>query len=202
MSTVLKFGPSDHSRTMTFDEFLSSDYQSGYKYELIHGRLFVSPEPNQPHSWVLEYFYQQLWNYAQQHFDVVNRVTFGARVFVPNADETTCPEPDVAVYRDFPLERGPFVQWEDVSPLLVVEVMSGDLEKDLQRNVDLYLQVPSIEEYWVIDIRDDAARPVMIVHRREENKWNVHRFHFGETYQTSLLPKFELKIDPVVKPRE
>ena len=31
---------------MTFDEFRTAEYEPGFKYELIHGRLEVSPLPD------------------------------------------------------------------------------------------------------------------------------------------------------------
>ena len=54
-----------------------------------------------------------------------------------------------------------------MSPILVVEVLfDADPYKDLVRNVDLYLQVPSIREYWLLDARYSADEPTLIVHRR------------------------------------
>ena len=43
----------------------------------------------------------------------------------PGAKGVTNPQPDLAAYRDFPLHL-PFdqVRWQDVSPVLVVEVLS------------------------------------------------------------------------------
>src|SRR5687768_14222795 len=46
MSTMLRIGPHDHGREMTYEEFLAGDYEEGYKYELIRGELYVSPQPN------------------------------------------------------------------------------------------------------------------------------------------------------------
>src|SRR5687768_15664390 len=84
-------------------------------------------------------------SYARSHPSVINYVTAKARVFVSGRRRTTCPEPDIAAYRDFPLADLPQVRWEDVSPMLVVEVLGGeDDQKDLVRNVALYLQVPTI----------------------------------------------------------
>ena len=48
MSTVLKVGPLDRNRPMTLDEFMVADYEAGYQYELIDGKLYVSPLPNSP----------------------------------------------------------------------------------------------------------------------------------------------------------
>jgi hypothetical protein len=48
MSTVTKIGPEDHGLPMSFEEYLAGDYQQGYHYELIDGRLYVSPEATYP----------------------------------------------------------------------------------------------------------------------------------------------------------
>jgi len=71
-----------------------------------------------------------------------------------------------------------------------------DPEKDLFRNVELYFEVPSIREYWVLDAREDPDHPTMLVHRRYGGRWRVLEVGFGETYTTRLLPGFELLIDP------
>ena len=85
----------------------------------------------------------------------------------------------------------------EVSPVLVVEVLSLDEpDKDLVRNVDLYLRVPSIKEYWLIDSRESATRPTMTAYRRHGKRWRTKRLAFGDRYTTPLLPGFELVVDP------
>ena len=42
-SDTRQLGPADHGRELTYDEFLAGDYEEGHKYELIDGRLYVSP---------------------------------------------------------------------------------------------------------------------------------------------------------------
>src|SRR5205823_3821523 len=107
------------------------------------------------------------------------------RVFIPDEPEATAPEPDSAAYRNFPLER-PLreLRWQDLSPVLVVEVLSeDDPDKDLVRNVELYLQVPTIREYWIIDGRNDPDRPALRVYRRRGQRWQtVILVEFGGTY--------------------
>lgn len=197
MATVTQLGPGDHGRTLTLEQFTESDYEQGYQYELIEGRLYVTPSPNQPHDWIEQFIFTSLLEYSRQHADVINRVTNNARVFVPGTTWTTAPQPDVVAYRDFPTDRQPDVAWEDVSPILVVEIISeSDPDKDLVRNVDLYLQVPSIQEYWVLDNRQEAARPTMRVYRRAGDGWDTQDVAFGETYTTPLLPEFSLVVDP------
>lgn len=197
MSTVTKLGPKDHGRPMSFEEFMAGDYQEGYKYEIIHGRLYVSPLPNFGHDWLEQFVFGTLLDYSREHHEVINKVTNKSRVFVPGATNVTAPEPDIAAFRDFPVEKKSRVNWRDVSPVLVIEVMGGeDPEKDLVRNVDLYLQNPTIQEYWLFDIRDDAERPTLRVHRRENDGWDVTQWDADAVYTTDLLPGFELPVTP------
>jgi Uma2 family endonuclease len=183
---------------MSLEEFLAGDYREGYHYELIDGKLYVSPKPNLPENWVEEWLYTQLKLYAVKHPKVINYVSHGARVFVPGRRGLTNPEPDLSAYHNFPSHR-PLrtIRWQDLSPVLVAEVLSAeDPDKDLVRNVELYLLVPSIKEYWVLDSREDPDRPTMRVYRRHGQKWRIIDLSYGDTYTTKLLPGFELLIDP------
>jgi Uma2 family endonuclease len=199
MSIALKrLGPADHGRPMTLEEFMAGDYIEGYEYELIDGKLYVSPEANLPEFRVEDWIYFKLKLYAHYYPEVINFVANKARVFVPGRRGVTNPEPDSAAYRNFPLES-PWasVRWQDVSPILVVEVLSlDDPDKDLVRNVELYLQVPSIKEYWLFDTREDPERLRLEVRRRYRGRWREMEFGPGDTYTTKLLPEFTLLLDP------
>ena len=178
---------------------MAGDYEEGYQYELIDGRLYVSPLPNLPEDLVEEWIYRQAQAATRGDIPkIINYVYSKARVFVPGADATTCPNRIVAAYHDFPLDaasRG--IRWQDVSPLLVVEVLSpDDPNKDLVRNVDLYLQVPSIKEYWISTrVRTPTSRPCSSI-AGTASAGASSTSAFGETYTTRLLPGFELILDP------
>src|SRR5262245_15744784 len=122
MATLLKIGPADHGRPLLLDEFLKADYEEGYQYELIDGKLYVSPKANAPQGRLEKWVYRKLDRYSELHPEIANFVHFGARVFVPERIAVTTPEPDVAVYADFPLDLWDGLRWQDVSPFLVVEV--------------------------------------------------------------------------------
>ncbi len=198
MAILVKLGPADHGRPMTLEEFHVSDYQEGYQYELIDGKLYVSPQPNAPQGLADRWIYLKLQRYSDDHPEVLNFVYGKCRVFVPGRPGVTNPEPDVTAYKDFPLDLPVSeVRWQDVSPVLVVEVLSlDDPDKDLVRNVELYGLVPSIKEYWVIDTREDVEHPRMLVHRRGRGrKWRSLDVGPDERYTTPLLPDFELILD-------
>jgi Uma2 family endonuclease len=84
-----------------------------------------------------------------------------------------------------------------VSPILVAEVLSPDnADKDLVRNVELYWQVPSIQEYWLFDLREMTECPLM-VHRRQARRWKRILVAYDESYSTRILPGFALVVRPL-----
>jgi Uma2 family endonuclease len=192
-----KWGPRDHGRPLTLEAFRAGDYQEGYRYELIDGKLYVSPWPDVAEDWVTQWLFGELYEFKERH-RVLKHVTCGARVFVPGRPQVTVPAPDLAAYRRFPLHRRiRDIGWEDVSPALVVEVLdAGDLDKDLVRNLALYLEVPSIKEYWIFDAREDAYEPRMTVYRRRGRVWR-RPIEVGPSgcYTTHLLPGFQLVVN-------
>lgn len=180
MIAALKLGPRHHGQPLTLEEFENADYRGGFKYELIEGKLYASLLPSLPEDLVEKWLFYELKNYAEAHPEVLNYVTTKARVFAPGR-KGTIPEPDLAAYHDFPHDV-PLreLRWQDVSPVLVGEVVSADdPDKDLVRNVALYLRVASIKEYWVVVAREDPARPTLIVHRRHGKSWRKAMFGPG-----------------------
>jgi Uma2 family endonuclease len=198
MKTLLVLGPRDHGRSIAVEEFETARGHDGYSYELIDGKVYVSPKPNLPHDRLLKWLERLVDSYSQTRPDVINYVTTHARVFVPERPDVTAPEPDLAAYKDFPFQV-PVEEsrWQDVSPVLVAEIVSDeDPEKDLVRNVELYAQVPSIREYWIFDRLNSPLR--MIVYRRVGRRWKrAKAIVLGATYVTTLLPGFSLALDPL-----
>ena len=97
--------------------------------------------------------------------------------------------------------EGPDDDWRTVGPIIVGEVLRGeDINKDLFRNVDLYWRVPTIQEYWVFDIRENPRQPTLLVHRRTRNGWDTQELAASDTYQTPLLPGLKLVISPPARP--
>lgn len=196
MTTQLKLGPGDHGRSLTFEEFVAADYQEGHKYELIHGRLCVSPLPQLPADYLEEWLLDQLKAYVRLHPSVINHVTPKARVYVAGHEEVSYPEPDVACYRNFPHRRWLHLHWREVSPILVAEILDPDNpDKDTVRNLEVYLSVPSIREYWVVDTRDGFDQPSLLVHRRRGRAWQRIEVPHRGAYTTRLLPEFTLVLD-------
>ena len=203
MQTRLYLTAGDHGRTLSWEEFAGAEYLEGFRYEIIEGRLFVSSAPNPTHDYYEKRLFLALLAYAGEHPEVLQHVTDKARVFLPEQSEgLTAPEPDIACFAEFaadPPARG--LSWRDFSPVLVVEVISPDTaDKDLSRNRRLYLQVASIQEYWILDPRQGVEGLSLIVYRRRGDRWAPRRvIPAGGTYATPLLPGFSLVLDPDAK---
>jgi len=199
MKTLLKVGPADHGRPVTLEEFESAQDEEGYSSELIDGRLYVSPLPELPHDRITHWILKILNDYSEVHPEVLNYVTGQARVPIPGRLRPSQAQPDVTAYHDFPLNL-PIrsVEWRDISPILVVEIVSEDnLEKDLLRNVEIYECVPSIREYWIFNPLENPDHPTLRVHRKRRRTWQRPiEVPAGAVYKTKLLPGLELLVDP------
>jgi Uma2 family endonuclease len=199
-ATRLKLTLEDHGREIEEEEFDSATTEEGYHYELIDGRVYVSPLPDPPAESLESWLYGKLYHYSQERPDIINYVSPRARIFIPGRKKATRPEPDIAAYSDYP-HHLPRKQrrWQDFNAVLVVEVISeDDPDKDLVRNVELYQEVPTIREYWILDPRPDPDRPTLTVYRRRGKQWQKPiEVPFGEVFETPrFLPGFRLVVDP------
>lgn len=185
--TRRRLGPADVGTPLTHEEYEAADYAPGFDYELVAGRLYVTPAPNAPHMLIVEFLSDHLKDYARARRDVLQLVTTHARVITRALGGTTDVEPDISAFRRLP---DPVVaNWRDMHPLLVAEVISeSDPRKDLVRNREVYWLVPSIQEYWIVDPRDDPARPTLLALARGGDTWTERPTPAGGAYRTDLLP--------------
>jgi Uma2 family endonuclease len=199
-TTRLTLTPADHGREIDPDEFDAADGEEGYHYEIIDGRVYVSPVPDMPQEYLAVWLHGKLFQYTLVRPDVVSFLSCKTRVFVPGRRRRTCPEPDISAFNDVP--RGvpaPTLRWQDYSPFLVIEIPSDETpDKDLVRNVELYREVPSIREYWILDPNLNPGEPELRVYRRRGERWQKPiDVSFGGVYETPrLLPGFRLVLDP------
>src|ERR671937_1307530 len=99
MATVqLKLGPLDHGRRLSLFDFEDAEYERGFRYEIIDGRLYVSPAPNLPESVLESWLRRKLERYMEAHPEVVGYVATRGWVFLPARVRPSVPEPDLAVY--------------------------------------------------------------------------------------------------------
>lgn len=192
---VLHLTPADAGRALEHEDYERAEYAPGYLFELVAGRLAVTPAPNMPHTVVQAWILERLIDYARQRPDVLQAAVSVSRVLTRALGAMTDVQPDVAAYRAFPRTRTS--TWHDVAPALVVEVISAsDPDKDLVRNRDIYLRVPSIQEYWIVDPRP-ANGPSMTALARGPQGWEERLVAPGATYRTDLLPGLTLDLGAV-----
>src|SRR6266852_5361684 len=103
-TATLKLGPADHGRIVPFEVFEHAPWEEGYRYELIDGRLYVSPVPEAPHEVVTKWAARTLDDYSEDHPETIDFVSGAARVHVPNQPRRHSVQPDIAAYQGFPRE--------------------------------------------------------------------------------------------------
>jgi Uma2 family endonuclease len=197
-SVQLRLGTADHGRRISLDDFDEAEFEPGARYEIIDGRLYVSAEPNFAENYLETWLFFNLITYSRQRDDIINYVTVKSRLFIDSRSEVTVPEPDIAAYQALPEEK-PLeeLHWRNLRPIVVAEILvEGDPHKDLERNRELYLEAPSIREYWILDGRENPNEPTLIQNRRHGKRWIIRSFPYGSTFTTKLLPGFSLVIDP------
>ncbi len=192
---VLHLGPDDAGRVLEHDEFERAEWAPGYRYELVAGRLAVTPAPNLRHAIVQSWLLKRLVLYAAERPHLLREILPVSRLITRDQGATTDVEPDLAAYRTFTSSRS--ATWRDNSPVLVVEVLSAsDPEKDTERNPGIYWRVPSIKEYWIVDPRPIAG-PSMTALVRGRDGWLERAVAPGGTYTTDLLPGLVLDLSTI-----
>ncbi|QEL16565.1 hypothetical protein [Limnoglobus roseus] len=73
--TKLRFGPADHGRPVSDKQADAAEYVGGFKYEIIDGRLYVSPVPNIPENRLEAWLLEELIVYSRGHRQIINHVT-------------------------------------------------------------------------------------------------------------------------------
>ena len=191
MTTVLEnlttpLGPRDAGLTMTLDEFEEADFRSGYRYELIHGVLVVSPLPSAAESTPNDELGFLLREYRYRHSQ-------GAAL------DETMPERHVRT-RDG-RRRADRVIWAGLGrlpdletdvPTIVVEFVSTsrrDWHRDYVEKRREYREA-GVKEYWIVD----RFRRTLTVYGNQAANETEIVLGERETHRTDLLPGFELPL--------
>jgi Uma2 family endonuclease len=189
-------GPADHGRRMNLDEFHAADRVSGWHPELVDGRVWMSPRPEPAEAMVGTWLLEKFARYRDERRDVIDFVWSTCAIYFPSRPDTVL-LPDLTAYPPFNdglqfHER----QYEDISPLLVAEVMTEETrERDLVRNPEMFLQIPSIREYWVFDISRRCRNMTLSARRRSSSGWRIEEVRGGEAYTTPHLPGLRFTMD-------
>ena len=197
-------GPKDEGLILTESQYLRCTDASGYVSEIFDGAVHVSPSAKPNHD-IWRYLIQaHLRVFAREHPELFSFITGDNDVVVPFRPGPTRPRPDVSAYRDFPLLQ--ILQresdWAEFCPVLVVEIISPRRRrKDTERNRGLYWSAGGISEYWIVDPRNDAGKPDLIVHWRETGQpdWKQQVLKFGDSYQSRTMPELSINLKKLLE---
>ena len=186
----LSLGPHSSGVSWSPAEFDAAEFEEGWRYELIHGVLVVSPprlrkerDPNDELGFWLR-------SYQEDHPQGrVLDATFPEETVVTPTERRRA---DRVIYAG--LGRDP---QEGEVPTVVVEFVSAgkrNLIRDYEEKRDEYLAA-GVREYWIID---RFARCLTVY--RPHGSGSVQQVvREGEVYTTPLLPGFELRLDGLLE---
>lgn len=188
MSTIheLQLGPGAAGSPLTPDEFDTAKFERGWRYELIHGVLVVSPATSPQERDPNEELGYWLRSYRDHHVDG------------PVLDKTL-PEHDIHIGDQ--RRRADRVIWAglgrlpaiDETPTIAIEFVSEgkrNMARDYEEKRREYLAC-GIKEYWVINRFERTMR----VYRLDGSSLSMRE---NDVYQTDLLPNFELNLSKLL----
>jgi len=169
-----------------FDATPESAWDHRYRYELVNAVLIVTPPVSDAEADPNDELGHLLRTYKESHPQgrVLDR-TMPERTVPGTPNRRRC---DRAIWTG--LGRVPDTR-KDI-PSIVVEFVSAqrrDLLRDYELKRDEYMST-GVQEYWIID----RFRRIMTVYRRDGSGLVSLIVKETETYQTPLLPGFELPL--------
>jgi Uma2 family endonuclease len=176
---------------MTLDEFDGADFELGYRYELIHGVLVVTPSPLEE-----EREANEVLGYWLRYYKDFNPQGSALDLTLPEHNlrmRTHNRRCDRAIWAG--LGRRPQTRWPVArrdTPAIVVEFPSSrpaDQRRDYEEKRIEYRDY-GVREYWIID----RFRRTMTIFFWRGRRWTKRTIAAGEVYQTPLLPGFELPL--------
>ena len=138
---------------MTLDDFLALDETDG-KWELDDGVLYIMASGSPDHQFLMRQFCRYIDDYLDS-FDQPPAQFYHEMTTVLSRELQRAPEPDIVIIlaHSRGIVGGSRVEG---TPDIVVEILSGDRNRDLIRKRQIYAEA-GVAEYWPIDPRNDTA---------------------------------------------
>jgi Uma2 family endonuclease len=185
-ATILKLGPDDNGTLLTPEEFDQADFEDGWRYELIHGVLIVSPIPSESEADPNEELGHWLRDYRETHpkGKCLDK-TLGERYIKTRGGNRRKADRQIwAGLGRLPRRGEP--------PTVAIEFVSKgkrNRKRDYQEKLIEYEEI-GIQEYWIID----RFERIMTVYQFSGGKVRKRVVRENEVYTTPLLPGFELPL--------
>ncbi|EIP99173.1 hypothetical protein OpiT1DRAFT_03683 [Opitutaceae bacterium TAV1] len=163
--------------------------ETGPRYQLVEGDLFMAPAPNRFHQTCAGKIYYAFEDYLSEH-------PVGKAYIAPfdvYLTDLNVYQPDVSF---FSRERYSYLTDEGAcgAPDIVVEVLSPKTAYlDLGVKKEIYART-GVLEYWVVD---PAAHRVSVWHLSENSQAPAFTLPKNGTLTTPLLPEFVLRLENV-----
>lgn len=179
----LVFGPHSNGILMTAKEFDRADFEDGWRYELIDGRLIVSPFPVENERDPNEELGYLLRDYWQHHPTRLDGTVFEQTIKVFDNRRRA----DRAIWSG--LGRQPR---KGETPTIIVEFVSAGKrarQRDYEEKRDEYLAI-GVQEYWIID----RFERTLTIFKKRGKTIQKRVVKEKQNYSTNLLPGFELPL--------
>ena len=174
----------------TYEDWLRLP-DDGFRYEVLHGVLYMSPPPAVPHQDAQGELYTLMRFYAKRkHLGMV----LGAPIGVRLPGEPVPLQPDILFVRQ---ERASIVGKEYVegAPDLVVEILSPSNWQYDRKEKFLAYQAAGVPEYWIVDYR---ARTIEVFLLEEGAYVLLGKYGSGERVAAKMLEGFSVGVDEVM----
>jgi Uma2 family endonuclease len=182
-----RIGPADHGRRMTLDEFIKTDFQEGWLYELARGVVEVTEVPDPWHGRIVGELVRLFILYDGDHPGCIEYQSSRANCAIRLPAIMSSRRPDQAIYLD-PEPPIPEV-WARWVPHIVVEVVSPDSEdRDFIAKREEYLWA-GVREYWILDPKKRQMHALV----REGDTWAEIIVPARGVFRTILLPGLEVR---------
>jgi Uma2 family endonuclease len=180
-------------------EWTYEDYarlpDNGFRYEVIHGELFMSPAPTPRH--------QQVSFRLATHLDKYVTEKQAGEIMIAPLDVVidyiaTPVQPDVIFIRQ---ERLDIIGERKINgaPDLLVEVLSpGTEQHDRQKKYKLYATA-EVKEYWLVDPKSCTIEVHVL---RGQAYAPLGTFGPDDTIQSELLPDLQLAVSDICQRQE
>lgn len=170
----------------TYEDYLKLDDE--HEYEIIGGKLFMTPKPRPLHQDVVGRLYVAMYNFLGQR-NIPGKIFLDVDVIF--GDQVVSPD---IIY--ISRERLSIISETNVqgAPDLVVEVLSPSTQKYHRKQKSQLYYANGVKEYWIVD----PAMQLAEIFSRDDKGWYRAGVYDEEDVLVSpLLPGLEISLKEV-----